>query len=526
MSRGAAGAPLLIVLPHGLNVSGVAMWAVRLAGELGRAGRTTGLVLHREPEGQKRLDAELSGVTRVFDVSHLPPIETCGGELAPYVNAYRSAVDELGRLAGDSASPVVISPNLLGDCYGAGAMLAAEAPARYRLVGWQHSDIAYDTAVLGYYEPVLSRLVGVSDAIISRLGAAMPGRREKVVNIPYGVPVPEAVPIRRTPSETGEVRLVYTGRLEHAQKRIGALPLLSDELARRGVRHRLTLVGDGPAATEMDAAAAVREGRLFRRPALSPMEVEHELDRSHALVLASRYEGLSVSMLEAMARGCVPVATRVASGAAQAVDDGVNGLLAYADADASEQETASALADSVERLIGSDGLAMSVGAWERVRDRFSLASHSLKVGVMIDAVASGPALGGGWPAGKRFAFTGSLGAGTVPADGGARIEAVLSRLAGRRIVLHGAGRHTVELASAIRAAVSAYGVEIVAVCEDDKARLGGRVGTWPIIDPWAASESGATDVVLSSWLHEAAIWARRAVYEQQGMRVWRVYGGE
>ena len=51
--------PLLIGLPQGLNVSGVTMWAVRLAGALAEAGRPAALVLHGEPPGHERLALEV-----------------------------------------------------------------------------------------------------------------------------------------------------------------------------------------------------------------------------------------------------------------------------------------------------------------------------------------------------------------------------------------------------------------------------------------------------------------------------------
>ena len=38
------------------------------------------------------------------------------------------------------------------------------------------------------------------------------------------------------------------------------------------------------------------------------------------------------------------------------------------------------------------------------------------------------------------------------------------------------------------------------------------------------TELGATDIVLSSWLHQDDMWSRRAPLERHGLRVHRVYG--
>ena len=42
------GPGLVIALPHGLNVSGVTMWAVRLSNALAERGRVAALILHPE----------------------------------------------------------------------------------------------------------------------------------------------------------------------------------------------------------------------------------------------------------------------------------------------------------------------------------------------------------------------------------------------------------------------------------------------------------------------------------------------
>ena len=45
----------------------------------------------------------------------------------------------------------------------------------------------------------------------------------------------------------------------------------------------------------------------------------------------------------------------------------------------------------------------------------------------------------------------------------------------------------------------------------------------PIVAPHDAGETGATDVVISSWINQNAIWQRRAVYERQGLKVHTLY---
>ena len=119
-----------------------------------------------------------------------------------------------------------------------------------------------------------------------------------IVNIPYGVPVPEDVVVRASLTAR-PLRLLYVGRIDHEQKRVLAFPELARELTRRGIEHELVLIGDGPAAKRLDGAIAGLP-TVHRLAPVPPATVNRWLDRSDALVLASRYEGLSVSMLEAI----------------------------------------------------------------------------------------------------------------------------------------------------------------------------------------------------------------------------------
>ncbi|MFZ2875062.1 MAG: hypothetical protein WAZ94_11345, partial [Phycisphaerales bacterium] len=107
----------------------------------------------------------------------------------------------------------------------------------------------------------------------------------------------------------------------------------------------------------------------------------------------------------------------------------------------------------------------------------------------------------------------------VPEDGPARLAAVLGLLAGQRVVVHGTGRHTIEMERVFRGAPC----RIVAFADDDPARQGGTLWGVPVRSPEGAAASGATDVVISSAINQQQIWRRRGVYERAGLRVHRLY---
>jgi len=287
--------PLLIAMPHGLNVSGVTLWAVRLANALaaGIAVNTdetdqhnkpdqhnttkpsgVGLVVHQEPAGHEKLPLPLHPDIVLYNARHLPSIEDAHGDLEPFITTYRNAARDMNKRFG---SPVVLSPNLQGDYYGVAARLTQTEPLH--VVAWQHSDIEYNTRLFQHYAPCIARFVAVSDHIGQTLRKRIPDRAEDVASIPYGVSVPDANPHQDAASPGDRpVRLIYTGRMEQEQKRAGLLVLLSDELDRRNIAHTLTMVGEAP-ATRGGGGQFLRGIRTVTVSVL-PLEVPEEIEVS------------------------------------------------------------------------------------------------------------------------------------------------------------------------------------------------------------------------------------------------------
>ncbi len=525
--------PFLVALPYGLNVGGVTTFAVRLLNGLAAAGRHAAVLIHPEPPGCAPLAVDFHPAVEVLRPP-VGPLSESAGDLSSFIPHYLGAVR---RLAAESGRPVAFAPQMQGDGFGIGAaMCLTDAPA-LRILGWQNSDIEYDARVLCHYEPAISRFVAVSDRIEAVLRSRLPRRASDIANIPYGIETHGAngragrrwaTPARDAASST--LRLLYTGRIEHHQKRILALPHLSGELARRGMAHTITAVGDGPALPEFLAAIADRPG-VRHLPPQPPRTIARLLAEHDAFILPSRYEGLSVSMLEAMAAGCIPILARTHSGSLQAIEPGYNGEIADIAPEADEPAVAIALADAVARHLARSPEAratMARAAQATIHDRFSLDRHVNAVAALIDAAAASPPRP--WPADRPCAFTSSAStlssvlnpqhsSGSVPADGPARFGALLESLSGRDIIIHGTGQHTLQLGAILAGSPA----RIVAFTDDDRQRHGQKLWNWPIIAPTDAATTGATDVIISSWMHQDAIWERRASYELHGLRVHRIY---
>lgn len=494
-------------------------WALRTADVLARRGREICLVVHREDAGTQALHPSLHPAISTVDLTHLPRLEECHGNLAPVIPAYR---DAMRRLVGKTHRPVVFIPTLLGDSFGIAAALSIADPECIRTIGWQHSPVPYDGVVLSRYEPIISLMVAVSDEIGAALRAAHTGRVMDVRTIHHGIDAPATL-VRRPPLAGRPLRLIYAGRMENDLKRAVSLVAISDALHAAHIDHRLMLVGDGPATSEIDGLVRTqgREARIRRLAPLPTQEVQKLLLQHDVFVQPSRVEGLSLSVLEAMAAGCVPVITRTPSGASQLIEPGISGELVDVREVADDGEVGDLFAIAIQRALAAGLPTLSAGTHRRVRERFSMEGYTAAVEHAIeDAARSTPRT---WPTDLPCAFTaggiGSAGSGSVPREAAARLRDLLASLAGKTIIIHGTGRHTIELAAVLAQSPA----RIAAFADDDPKRQGEMLWNWPIIAPAHAARTGASEVVVSSWMNQEAIWARREIYERQGLTAHRLY---
>jgi glycosyltransferase involved in cell wall biosynthesis len=296
------------------SVSGVNTALEAMSAQLARRGWDVEILFTRE----ERFVRESAG-------GALPPIRHRFLEPAPSTveGVWEGLIAEL-----EAAAPCVA---FLAYDFVANSVVPALTD-RVAAVMWTQADDGdyYEQAYrLGRY---CNAIVCVSQHIATELAALHPGLAERAVVI-HNTSVGERDIADVRAPEARELRIAYSGRLVQYQKRILDFVDLADALDRRSVPYRITLAGSFSAH---DAAAAAFPRRAADHLERGTIELAGRLGRGPLLdllrtqdffALLSDFEGLPLSLVEAMACGCVPVVAEMRSGISELVSSGENGVV-------------------------------------------------------------------------------------------------------------------------------------------------------------------------------------------------------
>lgn len=208
--------------------------------------------------------------------------------------------------------------------------------------------------------PVTSAVVAVSPEERSAGRAVLGAGAARMRVIPNGVDISSFRPDGLVANRTDEPLLVSVGRLSYQRAPDAAVAALA-LMRTPGVR--LRLVGDGEArpTVERQVRALGLTGRVELvgfRPDTAP-----DLRAADVVIIPSRYDGMALVLLEAMACGAAIIATEVAG--ASALDGG--GILVPAG-------DPKALAEAADELLGDPDRRAALGRAARTRavQRYSL----------------------------------------------------------------------------------------------------------------------------------------------------------
>jgi glycosyltransferase involved in cell wall biosynthesis len=207
-------------------------------------------------------------------------------------------------------------------------------PEHVGIVGIVHSDdaINYEHAHrLGLY---WDRIVSVSQHIAYRVCEDNRSFTQKHSIIRHGVPFDkkaanEAVARREKKSVEDPLHIVYAGRFVRHQKRIFDYAKVAELLLQADVNFKMTLLGTGDDYDTFRAEIdELVEAKVIDVPGRSSLdEITTALTNADVFLLLSEFEGLPLSVLEAMSFGCIPVIWNIESGVREIISTGVNGFL-------------------------------------------------------------------------------------------------------------------------------------------------------------------------------------------------------
>ncbi|WP_114279064.1 glycosyltransferase [Thioalbus denitrificans] len=166
--------------------------------------------------------------------------------------------------------------------------------------------------------------VGVSPRVRKDLVRRHGFDPERTHAIPNGCDLSPFASTRRDHSEA-VLRVLCLGRVENSSKGVLDIPRIARRLNRPDIR--FTIAGDGPDLGALKAAARGSSSSFNFLGAVPPAQVADLMARHDVLLFPSRFEGLGLSLVEAMVTGCVPVASLIRGVTDFVVEDGVTGLL-------------------------------------------------------------------------------------------------------------------------------------------------------------------------------------------------------
>lgn len=300
-----------LCLANGITNGGVTTWAVSLSQRLNQQGVCTRILSHKPVEGSSRFATEFLSET----------VECPGDANTQNINA---AISFLPKYSEECEG--VFIPNWSWGTWSAVALLSMHQQSNIRVIGIAHADDGHYVTLLCYYERIIHKFIAVSTEIYDQLLKLLPQRVEDIVLL--SCPVATPAEIRDRDSKDNILTIAYVGRIEQWQKRILDLKDLVEHLERGPGKYHFIIAGDGYSLPELKRHFESHDysnSTIEFLGLVQPAQVKDIWDRADTSVMFSDYEGLSISMLESMAHGCVPIVTEV-SGVKETIKQGETGF--------------------------------------------------------------------------------------------------------------------------------------------------------------------------------------------------------
>lgn len=293
---------VLIDMYEGIGWGGSEIWAANLALNLHNSGEKVVLIGGTE---QPHLEPQYENL-----VQRMPEQETI-----------KHMVDFM-----ESNLPCVFVNNFAGCGFMAAIILKKKYPKAVKIVSVIHSDnkSLFDAHMM--LQKYIDKIFCVSQLIGVHMKALYAYESQKY----FFKEQPVSVDLQWNRKWNGKIPLVigYAGRLVKQAKRADLLTDFIHYLEMEKIDYLFQIAGEGECLEKLEKFIQEKnltaKVQLFGR--LPKSEMASFWRRQDVFVNISEYEGTSLSMLEAMSYGCVPVVTDV-SGAREFIEEGKNGYI-------------------------------------------------------------------------------------------------------------------------------------------------------------------------------------------------------
>ena len=185
-------------------------------------------------------------------------------------------------------------------------------PAKRR-IGILHSDWTNLRPFLQSQKELLDGVLCVSNTLMELVAECLPelSKDNRIQLIPYpidGVPImPNRMSLVKRPVIIG-----WIGRMQEEQKRVDRLPSLLKAFDDAQIDYRFELLGDGPMQEWLEKQLPTNRTVFHGRK--SGDDYYSTLSKWDFITSVSDYEGLPISMLEALSAGVLPLYPTIGSG--------------------------------------------------------------------------------------------------------------------------------------------------------------------------------------------------------------------
>lgn len=295
---------------NGLGLGGVESWSMTLLKELRKEKYKAYLL---SPYGEYNVENAIKESTLWLDLDKDKPL---GWE----------NLENISKVI-ERMLPCVFVSGFVNDALLAACCIKMKYPERIRVISVIHQGLPAVYREYSYLNQYIDKYIAVSRDI----QADMPEygvQREKVLHMTC--PVKCIEPYKRKYSLCGEspLKIGYAGRIESIQKRLDCLMMIINKLENLHTNYQMEIAGKGSYLEILKGE--IKDSGLERKihivGEIKKAEIASFWSKQDVCINLSDFEGRSISIMEAMINGAVPVVTDT-SGIREDIEDRVNGYI-------------------------------------------------------------------------------------------------------------------------------------------------------------------------------------------------------